>query len=52
MADIVFDVEGPRWRVWSSKNLWHTWLGKWTVQVLTSESEVLYEKEFNYIDKQ
>jgi len=52
MADIVFDVKGPRWRVWSSKNLWHTWLGKWTVQVLTSESEVLYEKEFNYIDKQ
>ena len=52
MADIVFDVKGPRWRVWSSKNLWHTWLGKWTVQVITSESEVIYEKEFNYIDKQ
>ena len=52
MADIVFDVKGPRWRVWSSKNLWHTWLGKWTVQVITSESGVIYEKEFNYIDKQ
>ena len=52
MANIVFDVKGPRWRVWSSKNLWNTWLGKWKVQVLTSDSELLYEKEFNYIEKQ
>ena len=52
MADVIFDIKGPRWRVWSSKNLWHTWLGKWTVQVITSESGVIYEKEFNYIDKQ
>jgi hypothetical protein len=52
MADVVFDIKGPRWRVWSSKNLWHTWTGKWIVEVLTSENEVLYKKEFNYIEKQ
>ena len=52
MADVVFDIKGPRWRVWSSKNLWHTWTGKWIVEVLSSESEVIYEKEFNYIGKQ
>ena len=52
MADVVFDIKGPRWRVWSSKNLWHTWTGKWIVEVLTSENEVLYQKEFNYIEKQ
>ena len=52
MADVVFDIKGPRWRVWSSKNLWHTWTGNWIVEVLTSENEVLYQKEFNYIEKQ
>ena len=52
MADVVFDIKGSRWRVWSSKNLWHTWTGKWIVEVLTSENEVLYKKEFNYIEKQ
>jgi len=51
MADVVFDIKGPRWRVWSSKNLWHTWTGKWIVEVLTSENEVLYKKEFNYKNK-
>ena len=52
MADVVFDIKGSRWRVWSSKNLWHTWTGNWIVEVLTSENEVLYQKEFNYIEKQ
>ena len=51
MASISFDVKGPRWRVWSSKNLWYTWLGKWKVQVFADNSELLYEKEFNYIEK-
>ena len=51
MASISFDVKGPRWRVWSSKNLWHTWLGKWKVQVFADNSQLLYEKEFNYTEK-
>ncbi|MDC1317828.1 DUF2914 domain-containing protein [Candidatus Thioglobus sp.] len=51
MADVIFDINGPRWRVWSSKNLWHTWTGKWIVEVVTSKNEVLYKKEFNYIEK-
>ena len=51
MADVIFNINGPRWRVWSSKNLWHTWTGKWIVEVVTSENEVLYKKEFNYIEK-
>ena len=48
MADVVFDVGGPRWRVWSSKNLWPTWIGVWSVEVLSADGEVLYQKEFNY----
>ena len=51
MADVVFDVGGPRWRVWSSKNLWPTWIGAWSVEVLNADGEVLYQKEFNYINK-
>ena len=51
MADVVFDVGGPRWRVWSSKNLWPTWIGVWSVEVLSADGEVLYQKEFNYKNK-
>ncbi len=44
MAEVEFDINGPRWRVWSSKNLWPTWLGEWSVEVLNANSEVLYKK--------
>ena len=52
MADVSFNINGPRWRVWSSKNLWHTWIGEWTVEVLTADGSVLYEKVFNYVDNE
>tara|TARA_B110000967_G_scaffold208646_1_gene261558 strand:- start:1552 stop:1947 length:396 start_codon:yes stop_codon:yes gene_type:complete len=51
MANVIFDIKGPRWRVWSSKNFWHTWTGKWLVEVLNDNNDVLYKKEFNYIEK-
>ena len=51
MAEISFDIKGERWRVWSSKNLWHTWLGEWTVDVLNQHSEVLLSKTFEYGSK-
>ena len=52
MADVSFDINGPRWRVWSSKNLWYTWIGEWKVQVLRMDGSILYEKIFNYTDKE
>ena len=52
MAEVSFNINGPRWRVWSSKNLWHTWIGEWRVEVLTTDGSVLYEKVFNYVDKE
>ena len=52
MADVSFNINGPRWRIWSSKNLWHTWIGEWTVEVLTADGSVLYEKVFNYVDNE
>jgi hypothetical protein len=52
MADVSFDINGPRWRVWSSKNFWYTWIGEWKVQVLRMDGSILYEKIFNYTDKE
>ncbi len=49
MANVRFEIRGPRWRVWSSKNLWHSWIGEWTVQVLLDDGTMLYEKTFNYL---
>lgn len=34
MADVTFNVGGPRWRVYSSKRFQPQWDGEWTVQVL------------------
>jgi hypothetical protein len=48
MADVSFDVRGPRWRVWSSKQLQSNWTGEWKVTVLDGAGNVLTEKTFNY----
>ena len=47
-AEVSFDIKGPRWRVWSSKNLWHKWTGTWRVDVLNSRGEKLLSKTFEY----
>ncbi len=48
MADVTFEVRGPRWRVWSSKTLSPDGLGDWTVEVVTSEDEVIAAETFTY----
>ncbi len=50
MAEIPFHVGGPRWRVWSSKNLEPYWLGQWTVTLVNAEGTVLESKSFRYSD--
>lgn len=47
-AEVSFDIKGDRWRVWSSKNLWHTWTGTWRVDVVNAQGEVLLSNTFNY----
>lgn len=49
MASVEYTVKGPRWRVWSSKSLIPTWLGKWTVKVMDENNAVVYEQSFEYI---
>jgi len=47
-ANVEFKVEGPRWRVWSSKELEPEWLGDWTVEVLTDDGETIASETFTY----
>lgn len=49
MAEVSFEVGGPRWRVWSSKNMMPGWSGAWSVSVVDEEGNVLAEKEFTYV---
>lgn len=39
-AEVEFDVGGPRWRVWSSKDLLPGWTGAWTVEVVDDTGEL------------
>jgi hypothetical protein len=48
LAEVEFNVGGPRWRVWSSKNLIPEWAGEWAVAVVDAEGNVLSEKRFEF----
>lgn len=50
MGEVDFNVRGPRWRVWSSKDLKPTWTGEWIVRVLDEEGAILSEHVFLYTD--
>ena len=50
MAEVKFRVGGgPRWRVYSSKNLLPEWTGKWTVVVLDESGWPLKASMFEYV---
>lgn len=48
VAEIEFNVKGPRWRVWSSKSLVPQWTGDWKVSVVNGAGEVISEKNLSY----
>ena len=48
MAEVSFHVDGPRWRVWSSKRLLPGWSGRWTVSVVDGAGEVVATKGMDY----
>ena len=48
MAEVELPIGAKHWRTWSSKNLWHTWLGVWTVEVVDNQGNVLLTRTFNY----
>lgn len=48
MAEVKFDVGGPRWRVFSSKRLDPSWLGEWKVTVVDANGGTLSANSFSY----
>ena len=48
VAEIEFNVKGPRWRVWSSKSFVPQWTGDWKVSVVNGAGEVISEKNLSY----
>jgi hypothetical protein len=50
MAEIKFNVGGPRWRVWSSKTLLPQWTGEWRVSIIDGSGNKIAEETFNYTD--
>ncbi len=40
-ASVEFNVRGPRWRVYSSKNMISEWTADWTVDVLDGSGNVV-----------
>lgn len=49
MAEVSFNVGGPRWRVWSSKGLVAGWTGDWAVSVVNAAGEILGGNRFSYL---
>ncbi len=41
MAEVAFNVGGPRWRVYSSKQMLPEWDGDWTVEVVDQSGVVV-----------
>ena len=48
MAEVEFNIKGPRWRVWSSKSFVPGWTGNWKVSVVNGAGDVISEKTFVY----
>lgn len=48
MAEVKFNVRGPRWRVWSTKTMLPGWTGDWKVSVINGAGEVISEDVFKY----
>ena len=46
MFEKSFEVNGARWRVWTSKTFLPSWTGIWTVNVLGDDRSVLASKTF------
>lgn len=50
VAEVPFQVDGPRWRVWSSKTLLTNQLGAWSVQVIDGRGRIVGSGHFVYTE--
>jgi len=51
-AEVTFDIGGPRWRVYSSKNLTPDRTGTWTVEIVDGSGKTVDKAEFVYSEKE
>ncbi len=49
VAEVPFEVGGPRWRVYSTKSLLPGWTGDWTVTVVDGQGNALASQRLRYI---
>lgn len=49
MAELAFEIGGPRWRVWSSKRMEPQWSGRWRVRVVNPAGDLLAQGELDYV---
>jgi hypothetical protein len=49
VAEVPFEIGGPRWRVYSSKKLVPGWAGMWKVTVVDDVGKELHEDSFVYV---
>ncbi len=49
IAEVPFEIGGPRWRVYSSKDLLPGWIGEWTVTVVDASGNVLAQHTLEYL---
>ena len=50
MAEVEFEIGGPRWRIYSSKTLVPTWLGDWKVSLIDAAGNPLSVNNFVYTE--
>ena len=48
MFEKTFEVNGARWRIWTSKTFLPGWNGTWTVNVLDDDRSLLTSRSFDY----
>lgn len=48
MAEVDFEIGGPRWRLWSSKNLLPQQTGEWMVSIMDDQGNLLGSHSFLY----
>jgi len=49
-AQVEFNVGGPRWRVWSRKDIPHQFAGgQWTVSVINAAGEVIHQTSIEQV---
>lgn len=51
VARVPFLVGGPRWRVWSSKELPEQSLGNWSVEIVAEDGEVVATESFTCVER-